>query len=147
MIFLDTNDLKTNELYLSLTKTDESNPERKWVPAYYFDICLNDGTKVGECNLKIDNSELTKYCGNIGYSIIEKYRGKHYSALASKLLLKLAKKHNLSYVLITCLPDNIASNKICKYLNAEFIEKVNVPKEHEMYVNHKELNIYKIEIL
>ena len=145
MLFYDTNDLKDNEIYLSLTKTAEAIPEKKWVPSYFFDICLSDGTKVGFCNFRIDNSELTKYCGNIGYGIDEKYRGNKYSARASKLLLQLAKKHNLNYVLINCEPDNIASNKICLCLNAEYIETVDIPKTHEMYQEGiRQMNVYKI---
>ena len=146
MQFLDTSDLKNNEIYLFLTKTCEAIPERKYVPVYYFDICLTDGIKVGTCNLKLDNSELTKYCGNIGYVVDEKYRGNKYSLKASKLLLKLAKKHDLKYVTITCSPENIASNKICKLLGAEFIENVEVPKTHEMYSEYKKLNIYRIKL-
>ena len=146
MIFYDTNDLKTSEIYLSLIKTHEADIERKWVPSYQFDICLLDGTKIGFCNLRIDNTELTKYCGNIGYGVDEKHRGKKYSARASKLLLKLAKKHDLKYVLITCAPNNIASNKICQSLNAEFIEIVDVPQAHEMSQEYDRLNIYKIEL-
>ena len=147
MQFFDTSNLKDNEIYLSLTGTYEEIPEKKWVPSYSFDICLLDGTKIGFCNFRIDNSELTKYCGNIGYGIDENYRGHHYSACASKLLLKLAKKHNLKYVLINCEPDNIVSNKICQSLNAEFIETVDIPKTHEMYYEGKrQMNIYKIKI-
>ena len=147
MIFFDTNDLKDSEIYLSLTKICEAIPEKKWVPFYYFDICLLNGIKVGECNLKVDNSELTKFCGNIGYSVIEKFRGNYYSAKAAKLLLKLAKKHNLNYVSITCSPNNTASNKIYKSLNAEFIKTVDVLKNHEIFNQYKKLNIYKIKIL
>ncbi len=147
MIFFDISDLKDGEIYLCLKGTYEANPERKWVPYYSFDICLKDGTKIGFCNLRIDNSELTKYCGNIGYGIDEKFRGHHYSLMASKLLLKLAKKHNLKYVLINCEPQNIASNKTCKQLCAEFIETVEIPKTHEMYLEGKrKMNVYKIEL-
>ena len=80
-----------NEIYLSLTGTYEAIPEKGRVPSYSFNICLLDGTKVGFCNFRVDNSELTKYCGNIGYGIDEKYRGNKYSARASKLLFQLAK--------------------------------------------------------
>jgi len=138
--------LNDNEISLLLTETADALPEKKWVPCYKFDICLSDGTKAGSCNLKIDNSELTKYCGNIGYEIDEKYRGHHYSAKAAQLLLPLAKKHNLKYVLITCSPENTASNKICAYLKAEFIETADVPKDHEMYPRRKQLNIYRINL-
>ena len=144
-MFFDTSDLKDSEIYLSLIGTYEANPERKWVPYYSFNICLFDNTIVGQCNLKIDNSELTKYCGNIGYGIDEKYRGHHYSAKATKLLFKLAQKHNMKYVLINCRPTNHASNKICQLLNAEFIKTVDIPKNHEMYLQgERQMNIYKI---
>jgi len=147
MFFFDTKDLRNDEIFLALVGTYEADVERKWVPFYQFDICLADGTKVGFCNLRIDNTELTKYCGNIGYGIDEKYRGKHYSLKASQLLIKLAKKHVLDYVLINCEPQNIASNKICKLLNADFVETVNIPETHEMYEQGKrQMNIYKINL-
>ena len=138
--------LADDEIYLSLTGTFEAIPEKKWVPGYKFDICLLNNTIVGHCNLKLDNSELTKYCGNIGYKIFEEFRGCRYSAKASKLLLGLAKKHNLKYVTITCEAKNIASNKICQFLNAQFIETADIPKNHEMYFNCKKVNIYKINL-
>lgn len=146
MFFFDTNDLKNDEIYLSLLKTCDAISERNWVPVYYFDICLTNGTKVGTCNIKIDNSELTRYCGNIGYVVDEKFRGRKYSLKASKLLLKLAEKHNLDYVSITCSPDNCASNRICQLLGAKFIETVDVPKNHEMHLEYKKLNIYRIDL-
>ena len=147
MQFFNMKNLKDNKIYLSLTGTYDAIPEKKRVPAYSFDICLKDGTKVGYCNLRIDNSELTKYCGNIGYGIYEKYRGNKYSLKASKLLIKLAKKHNLKYVLINCEPNNLASKRICQLLNAEFVETANIPSTHEMYLDEKsEISIYKIKI-
>lgn len=118
-IFYETTNLKDDEIFLSLVGTFDADKKRKWVPYYQFKICLLNGTYIGECNLKIDNTILTKYCGNIGYSIYEKYRGNHYSLKASKLLLQLAKKHKLKYVLINCEPTNKASNRICQLLNTE----------------------------
>ena len=82
--------------------------------------------------------------GNFGDS---KYRGNKYSFYASKLLLILAKKHNLNYVLISCEPHNIASNRICRLLNADFIETVDIPNDNEMYLDGiKKINIYKINL-
>lgn len=147
MIFFDTNDLKDNEIYLYLTGTSKEIPKKKWVPSYSFDICLLDGTKIGFCNFRVDNSELTKYCGNIGYGIDENYRGYHYSLKASKLLLKLGKKHDLNYILINCEPNNVASNKICRLLGAKFIKTLDIPETHEMYLEGKrQMNVYKVEI-
>jgi tagatose 1,6-diphosphate aldolase len=68
-MFYDISDLKTKEICLQLEKTCEAQPEKKWLPAYYFDICLLDGTKIGKCDLRIGHNEKTYIGGNIGYSI------------------------------------------------------------------------------
>ena len=147
MQFFNTNDLRDEEIYLALIGTFEADVRRKWVPFYAFNICLLDGTRVGLCNLKIDNTELTKYCGNIGYEVDEEFRGHKYSLKASKLLLNLAKKHNMPYIAINCEPDNPASNRICQLFGAEYIETVDIPQEHEMYKEGKrQMNVYRIKI-
>ena len=115
MKFFNTDDLKTNEMMLRLVRTAEENPERKWVPAYYFAICLPDGTKIGDCDLRIGHNQNLYYGGNIGYAIDAAYRGHHYAGKACRLLFELAKKHELGYVIITCDPDNTASRKTCEY--------------------------------
>ena len=38
-IFFGCDDLKDNEICLYLTKTCDAQPEKRWVPTYYFDIC------------------------------------------------------------------------------------------------------------
>ena len=52
-MFYNTENLKDNEIYLSLRKTCDAQPEKAWLPAYYFDICLLDGTKIGVCDLRM----------------------------------------------------------------------------------------------
>lgn len=147
MYFFDTHDLFNSEIRLSLIETCDAVPEKKWVACYKFNVCLLNNEVVGHSNIKIDNSKLTEYCGDIGYDIDEKYRGNKYSAKAAKLLLKLARKHFLKYVLITCSPDNIASNKICQTLGADLIDTKEVPQDHEMYQEYKKLNVYRIDLL
>ena len=90
-MFYDTQDLKDNDIYLRLNKTCEEQPEKKWLPAYYFDICLLDGEKVGHCDLRIGHNQKTYIGGNIGYGIDEAFRGNHYAAKACKLLFRQAK--------------------------------------------------------
>ena len=46
MEFFDTSDLKSDEIFLRLTKTLDAQPEKRWLPVYYFDICLPDGEKI-----------------------------------------------------------------------------------------------------
>ena len=72
--------------------------------------CDNNGTKIGVCDLRIGHNENTYYGGNIGYGIDEEYRGHHYAGKACLLLFELARKHEWDYVIITCNPDNFASN-------------------------------------
>ena len=45
-MFFDTTDLASDEIFLKL-KTAEANPNKRLAPAYYFKICLLDGTEIG----------------------------------------------------------------------------------------------------
>ena len=53
MEFFNTDNLKTEEIALKLDHTCYADPVKDWVPAYYFDICLPDGTAIGKCDLRI----------------------------------------------------------------------------------------------
>lgn len=146
-MFFDIEDLRTNEIFLKLTKTCEAQPERKWLPAYYFDICLLNGTVIGHCDLRIGHNEKTYIGGNIGYGIEEEYRGNHYAAKACELLFKQAKKHGMDYLIITCIPDNIASSRTCEISGGELLEITNIPKDNEMYLKGKrQVKIFKFKI-
>ena len=90
MEFFPADDLKTDEIILRLDRTCEAQPEKNWVPAYYFSICLPDGTKIGQCDLRIGHNDRLYIGGNIGYGIDEAYRGHHYAAKACKLLFRQA---------------------------------------------------------
>ena len=95
--FLDVSDLRDGEILLRLERTGEAQPEKHWVPGYYFDICLPDGTKIGYCDLRVGYTDKTCIGGNIGYGIDEPYRGNHFAAKACGLLFRLAKKHQMEY--------------------------------------------------
>ena len=89
MIFLPVDDLRDHDIVLQLDRTSEAMPEKNWVPAYYFSICLPDGTKIGSCDLRIGHSSRLYYGGNIGYGIDAAYRGHHYAMKACRLLFRL----------------------------------------------------------
>lgn len=147
MEFLNTDDLKTDEIFLKLDHTCEADPEKQWVPAYYFDICLPDGTSIGHCDLRIGHNQKLYVGGNIGYGIDEPYRGHRYAAKACKLLFGLAKRHGLDYVIITCQPDNIASARTCEIAGGEFLEIADIPEFSEMYAEGKrQVRVYRFEI-
>ena len=104
MKFYPTDDLKEEEIFLRLDHVNDAQPEKRWLPAYYFDICRRDGTKAGHCDLRIGHNEKTYIGGNIGYAVDEPYRGHHYAARACRLLFRLANRHGMDYVIITCDP-------------------------------------------
>ena len=117
MQFLNTDFLESEEIKLVVDQLVEGDPERNWVPAYRFHICDLHGNRMGTCALRIGYNDGLYYVGHIGYSIHEKYRGCHYAAKACKLLFLLAKKHDMSYLYITCDPDNLPSRRTCEYLH------------------------------
>ena len=85
--------------------------------------------------------------GNIGYGIDEAYRGHHYASKACKLLFTLAKKHELSYLLITCDPENMASSKTCQLTGGKYIETADIPQDHEMFTEGKrKVMIYRFDM-
>lgn len=145
-MFYNTEDLKDKEIYLKLIKTCDAQPEKDWVPAYYFDICLLNDTKIGVCDLRIGHNTNTYLGGNIGYTVDEPYRGNHYALKSCKLLFTLAKKHSMDYLIITCKPDNIPSCRTCELLGGELLEVKDLPKNHDLcrqgYTN---VNVYRFD--
>ena len=81
-MFLDTEFLKTEEISLRQIELEKDDPQRKWDPAFHFDILDRTGTQVGCCNLRLGHSGALYYAGNIGYRIDEPYRGRHYAGKA-----------------------------------------------------------------
>ena len=146
-MFYDTDDLKNDEIYLKLTRTCEAEPEKQWLPAYYFDICLLDGRKIGYCDLRIGHNERTYIGGNIGYGIDEEFRGNHYAAKACNLLFRQARKHDMDYLIITCVPANLASSRTCELAGGKFLEIADIPTDNNMYLEGKrQVKIYRFDI-
>lgn len=103
---------------------------------------------MGVCNLRIGHNEKVYYGGNIGYSIEEKYRGKHYAGKACLLLFELAKRHSMDYLYITCNPDNYASRKTCEFAGGVLEGIVTLPEGNDMREKDGELEkcIYKFTL-
>lgn len=146
-MFYDCNDLHTDELFLRLVKTADEQPEKRWLPAYYFDICLPDRTTIGQCDLRIGHNEKTYIGGNIGYGIEEPYRGHRYAAKACELLFRQARKHGMDYLIITCVPDNFASARTCEIAGWRYLETAAVPPDNEMYAEGKRaVKIFRFDL-
>lgn len=132
--------------HLRLVKTVPANPQKGWVPAYHFEM-VADGVVVGQCNLRVGSLQAVAYPGNIGYAVEERYRGNHYAIKAARLLLRLAARHRMERVLLTCRPDNFASRRTCERLGAQLRGKVAVEQTHEMYEQgERELLQYVVEL-
>lgn len=146
-MFYETIFLHNDEISLQLLKTCAAQPKKNWVPCYYFQICLSNGQAIGKCQLRIGHNQKTYIGGNIGYEIDEPYRGHHYAAKACQLLFQLAKLHQLTYLIITCDPKNIASYKTCEYLGGKLLETAKIPMDNEMYQEGKrEVRVYRFDL-
>ena len=126
-----------DEIYLEIYQLldgDDDNP-----PTYRFCIKTHgDNNIVGRCSFRVgdDDNRHIKYGGNIEYDIDEPYRGNKYSLKACKLLLTLAKQHDMTSVYITCDPENSASRRICELLEAKFITILDLPEDDYNYINN-----------
>ena len=146
-MFYDTGDLQDEEIRLELERTCEGMPEKNWVPAYYFGICLRDGTRIGQCDLRIGHNDRLYIGGNIGYGIDEAYRGHRYAAKACRVLFRQARKHGMDYVIITCDPWNTASAKTCELAGGKYLETVPVPEDHDMYERgYSQVMVYRFNL-
>ena len=105
------------------------------VKTIFYDIYLKDGDKkIGRCDLRVGMNDELYYAGNIGYRIFEQYRGNNYAYQATLKLFEIAKdEYGMTELLITCSPDNGASQRICEKLNGKLIASVDVPKSHWLY--------------
>ncbi|MGL4336888.1 MAG: GNAT family N-acetyltransferase [Turicibacter sp.] len=125
---------KFNELsddIISLKIIEKFQGNDVMLPFYYYDIYENKSNeKIGKISIRIGNNYHSYFNGHIGYEIDEIYRGHNYSLLASKILLQVAKKHDMTFIYLTCNKSNSASRKIIEKLGGELIEIIYVPKDY-----------------
>ena len=107
---------------------------------YYVYLCSSDQL-IGYSDLRVGHSLSLYYYGNIGYRILPDFRGNGYAYRASMLLIELARKLNMGYVIFTVSPDNIASVKTCQKICGECREVVNVPSWHPLYMNNEKIKM------
>lgn len=146
-MFLNTVFLKSDELMLRLERTADADPVKKWVPAYHFAICLRDGTKVGNCDLRIGYNQKLYYGGHIGYGIDESRRGHHYAAKACRLLFELERKHGMDYVYITCNVTNAASARTCELAGGVLQAVETLPEDNDMFKEGiRQVKVYRFDL-
>jgi tagatose 1,6-diphosphate aldolase len=126
--------LSGEEIDLVLERTNAENYEEDRLPTYDFSIFLaGTDVKVGGISLRVGFNENIYYGGHIGYSIDEDFRGSNFAAKACLMLRDLAISHGMCELTITCDPANIASNKTCQAIGAEWVETVNVPEYYDIF--------------
>lgn len=136
--------LSDNEISLKISQKYQG--ENELLPFYYYDIYVDEKV-VGKISIRIGNNYHSYYNGNIGYEIDKEYRGSNYAYKASKLVLQVAKAHNMSELILTCDESNIASYKTIEKLGAELIEIVKPPKDYFAYREDMEKQrIYKLSL-
>ena len=148
MTFLDTSDLKNEEIALRLDHTFPGYPARNRVPAYRFDVLNAAGQKVGTCDLRIGHNEGLYYGGNIGYAVDESFRGHQYAEKACRLLFELARRHEMDYLIISCQPTNLPSRRTCERLGGKLLEIAELPPDNDMRINdgHTHECIFRFEL-
>lgn len=71
-----------------------------------------DGRVVGHIGLRHRlNDELAEYGGHIGYAVRPSHRGRGIASEMLRLVLETAAARAVGKLLLTCAPDNVASNR------------------------------------
>jgi tagatose 1,6-diphosphate aldolase len=123
------------ELELVLAKACPGDPVKAKVPAYRFRMMLaSHEQEIGHIELRVGNTDhIRRHAGHLGYRVEPQHQGRRFAARACRLLLPLARKHQLETLWITCDPDNIASRRTCELAGARFVETVELPENTDMY--------------
>ena len=109
-------------------------PAQALLPSYHFCISPhNQYLAAGRIDIRIGHNHETRYVGNIGYSVFEPYRGRHYALRACRLVRRIALEHGIHKLIITCNPDNLPSKRTCEGLGAKLLEVVDLPPNSRLY--------------
>ena len=126
--FMDPGELVDDDLELVLVRRYPGDPEKAHVPEYIFEMRHTGCAEIiGEIRLRI--GALPDYIGHLTYSVLPEHRGRRYAARSCRLVASLARRHGMDEMVITCLPDNVASRRTCELAGAEFAGIVKVPSE------------------
>ena len=130
--FIELPELSDGVIHLVCTNKSPANHEKKHVPQYEFIVCKGS-EKVGELNLRIGYTDSLYFGGQIGYGTDEQHRGKGYAGLACRLVLPVARAHDMKALLITNDHANDASRRVCEKLGARLVRTARLPEWHDLY--------------
>lgn len=98
---------------------------------YYLDIYLHDtDTLVGDVNYRFKTDT---YTGNVGYNIYEEYRGHRYATKALLLLKELLNQRGFQNMVISVVPNNVASVKTALGAGSKLVCVRSVPPRYKLY--------------
>lgn len=132
--FLAADDLKGYGIELKLSETRAADEEHGLVPTYVFQIIReHDGVVLGDIQLRVGDSEGTFYGGHVRYHVLEEHRGNGYANKACLLLPKLAKRHGMKQLRMTCVPDHYAACRTCEMAGAVSQGVIDLPETEDLY--------------
>lgn len=123
------------EQFVKRLRNRELNPELPFVPETIY-WAIFDGNVVGRISLRhCLEGNLHKIGGHIGYEIGPKWRNRGFATEILRQILETTKTKEIGKVLLTCSPNNLASNKtILKnggvFDKTVFVDFINEDRNH-----------------
>ena len=119
----------------------EFKPEVPFVPETIYWATVGNDVVVGRISLRHRlEGNLTKIGGNIGYEVRPSFRRKGFATHMLRDLLRTSKAMEIGQLLLTCSPENEASNKTIQRNGGVFSNKFFVDFIGE-YRNHYWINL------
>ena len=117
------------------------NAEKGLVPAYSFWMRLRPFRgfeppveMAGGLSLRIGHTyNLEMFLGHVGYSVYPPARGRRLAERAVRLIMPLARRHDVNPIWVTCKPENVASRKTCARLGGLLVDIVPLPEGHPLW--------------
>ncbi|PIZ31976.1 MAG: tagatose-bisphosphate aldolase, partial [Alphaproteobacteria bacterium CG_4_10_14_0_8_um_filter_53_9] len=87
--FLDVGVLRDDDLELVLVRTADADPEKGYVPAYFFEMKV-EGVPAGNLSFRAQTTPLLEQVGgHLGYDVHEAFRGNHLAERSCRLIVPL----------------------------------------------------------
>lgn len=127
--------LTDGQIILRVKAMNQAIPQKKYVPAYMFNIFLLDTDEIiGDVDIRIGyTDDLVWYGGHVGYKIDEPFRGHGFAMQACKLIKKVAQDHGMDVLWITCDENNNASIRTLEKIGCKKIGLIDLPRNHDLY--------------
>lgn len=115
---------ETPEKFVERLLDRETKPELNFVPETIY-WAIYDGNVVGRISLRHRlEGNLHKIGGHIGYEVSPKWRRRGFATEMLRQILLTDKARDIGKLLLTCSPNNEASNKTIIANNGKLIQKV-----------------------